>query len=319
MFIIPYIKKRLGISTHFSVKLFVRDLWNYLFTKGYKNSREWYFKWNKEYKPQLDLDHNLKKTILPNPVRIDILITCLPKDVDILPLTIKSIFEHIKHKIDTIYIVSPEGKEIQDYCKSNHYTFVNEKEVLGFDKNYIKYEVNGLDRSGWLLQQLLKLSGDTICKNEHFLVVDADTLFIKPRTFKIDKKTIIDFSDEYHLPYYRTYEKLLKLKHRSPVSFICHYMLFEKKKLRSLKLHIENIHKDKWYDAIINNIDPFESSSFSEFETYANFVLEKYRKEYILEYWFNKSLNRIESNIDTEITHLNHKYKTVSYHTYNMV
>lgn len=311
------IKKAFHVNTNFSVKLFAKDLWKYIFEKGYKDSREWYYKWHKEYKPQLNLDNNLKENILQSTIPIDILITCLPKDIDILPLTLKSVLEHIKHKIDTIYIVAPAGKEIQDHCTSNHYTFINEKDVLGFDKSYIKYEVDGLDRSGWLLQQLLKLSGDTICNNEHFLIIDADTLFIKQRTFKINKKTIIDFSDEYHLPYFRTYEKLLKLEHRSPVSYICHYMLFEKKKLKQLKKHIEFVNQCKWYDAIIKSIDPGESSSFSEFETYANFVLDKYRDQYILEYWFNKSLSKTNTTIENDISTYSKNYKTISYHTYN--
>lgn len=311
------IKKAFNVSVNFSVKLFAKDLWKYLFEKGYKDSREWYYKWNKEYKPQLRLDHNLKDTVLTSNIPIDILITCLPKDIDVLPLTLRSIKENIKHPIGSIYIVSPKGNEIEIFCRTNNCKFIDEMKVLGFDKTRINYKVNGLDRSGWLLQQLLKLSGDTICDNEHFLVIDADTLFIKPRTFKVNTKTIIDFSDEYHLPYFRTYEKLLNLKHVIPVSFICHYMLFEKNKLRSLKQLIEQTQQSSWHEAILNAIEHSEASSFSEFETYANFVLEKYKGQHIIEYWFNKSLSKTDNTIENDITTYSKNYKTISYHTYN--
>ena len=148
--------------------------------------------------------------------------------------------------------------------------------------------------------------------------MDADTFFIRDRVFEFKGKTVLDFSDEFCDPYYKTYEQLMGIKHEHKVSFICHYMLLEKKKLSALKKHIEKHNNLAWDQAIISLIDEEQNSYFSEFETYANYVLTKYPQEFKIEYWFNTSLSKTTSDYAEMLQEYQAKRtKSLSFHTYN--
>jgi hypothetical protein len=252
-------------------------------------------------------------------VAIDIIIPVIEKDLDILPHVVSYARKNIKHRINKIIIVAPESEKIIKVCKKLNLVFINENTVLSIQKSDISYACNGVDRSGWLFQQFIKLYADTISSSKYILVLDADTIFIKPIQFIIGNKKRIDFSAEYHLPYFDTYEKLTWFKHSYPVSFICHNMLFEPYKLRSLRLRVEKINKCTFIDAILNFIDSKELSFFSEYETYANFVLKKYKREYFYEYWHNVSLSKNKlDNLFEYINSINDmNIKSISFHSYN--
>ena len=52
------------------------------------------------------------------------------------------------------------------------------------DPTDIGLVVNGVDRSKWIYQQFLKWSGDDLAETTHYLVVDADTVLIRPQVFE---------------------------------------------------------------------------------------------------------------------------------------
>ena len=84
----------------------------------------------------------------------------------------------------------------------------------------------------------------------------------------------------------------------------------ERKKLQELRQEIEFCNDNcKWDDVILQNVDYSQCSGFSEYETYANFVLSKYPGKYFISYWFNKS-DVSFSNSYPDF------YKTVSVHSY---
>lgn len=260
-----------------------------------------------------------KKIVPLSPVKIDVIIPAHEKDSDVLPYVIDAVRKNVNHPIGNIVIVSYNAGKIQTVCKEKRCKFVNEDTVLPVTKDEIKYIVNGFDRSGWLFQQLLKLGGDHLSSQEHYLILDADTVFINPKIFEYKGKFIFDCSDEYHKPYFNTYEKLLGTRAKCPLSFVSHTMLIEKAKLENLRKEIENKHKTVWYEAIINNIDKTEVSGFSEYETYGNYVFSHYPKEIILEYWYNLSLKRSEvRNIESLKKRFSNKYKSLSFQSYNV-
>ena len=275
------------------------------------DSRTWHLSVLKRIQPLLKYGHCSSSSI-----PIDIIVTATEKDLAILPYTVQSVRSNVKHPIVDIFIISPDSDKIKSFCDKTKCKYLNEDTILPITKKDIDYSVKGNDRSGWLFQQLLKLNGDEICSQEYFLVVDADTVFIKPHVFLCKNKTLFSYSDEYHLPYFKAYHKLLGEEPKSCVSFITHHMLFHKTKLNALKRKIENTNSLLWYSAIIDNIDKTEMSAFSEYETYGNFVLSNYPHSTKMEYWFNLSLSRSEI---AEISRLAEKtrYKTLSFHSYN--
>ncbi|AKB45107.1 DUF6492 family protein [Methanosarcina vacuolata] len=251
-------------------------------------------------------------------IPIDILIPATEKDLATLPCTIKSVRLYIKHPITTIYVIAPDSEKIKSVCSKEKCRYLNEDAILPITKKDIDYKVKDIDRSGWLFQQLLKLSGDKICTQEYFLVIDADTVLLKPHTFLIKNKTLFMYSDEYHLPYFKMYKKIVGVEANSCVSFVSHQMLFHKPKLYALKKKIEENTQSSWYSAIINNIDKNETSGFSEYETYGNFVLSNYPQNIKREYFFNISLNSKKIvELDRIAINLSKKYRSVSFHSYN--
>ncbi|AET61281.1 hypothetical protein HPL003_22785 [Paenibacillus terrae HPL-003] len=246
---------------------------------------------------------------------IDVLIPAIDKDIATLPLVIDSLRHHVQHRIGTIYIVSPQSTGIRRLCTSKSCTFVDEKTVLPITKNHIRYGTARWDRSGWLYQQLLKMNGDKISKAPFFLVVDADTILIRPHAFRKDGKTIFYYRSWSQPEYFRTYRKLMGVKAPSPKSFVTHYMLFEKARLTRLKQVIEARHGKAWYNAIIQSIDRKKQFGFSEYETYANYLYSKQPSRMILRKSLNKALHsRASSLSQKQLDTFAKSHRSLSFH-----
>lgn len=222
---------------------------------------------------------------------IDIVIPAIDKDLETLPLVIDSVRKMVKHPLGTIYIVSPKSPRIQSLCKQKGCRFVYENTVLPITKKQIHYRTSRWDRSGWLFQQLLKLSGDSICSSKYYLVIDADTVLLRPHTFLSGSQTVVYYRNWSQPEYFRMHKKLLGVKHSCSRSFVSHYMLFEREKVKELKRAIEARHQIPWYAAVLKNIRRTSLYGFSEFETYGNFVFAKNPGKFIFKNTLNRSLS----------------------------
>ncbi|MEC0236416.1 DUF6492 family protein [Paenibacillus kribbensis] len=246
---------------------------------------------------------------------MDVLIPAIDKDMGTLPLVIDSLRRYVQHRIGTIYIVSPKSDRIRRLCASKNCTFVDEKTVLPITKKHIRYGTARWDRSGWLYQQLLKMNGDKISKAPFFLVIDADTILIRPHVFRKDGKTIFYYRSWSQPEYFRTYRKLMGVKAPSPKSFVTHYMLFEKAQLTRLKKIIETRHGKPWYNAIIQSINRKKQFGFSEYETYANYLYSKQPARMILRKSLNKALHSQASSLsEKQLDSLAKNHRSLSFH-----
>ncbi|MEK5026930.1 DUF6492 family protein [Paenibacillus sp. FSL M7-1046] len=246
---------------------------------------------------------------------IDVLIPAIEKDLATLPHVIDSLRRYVRHPISNIYIVSPNSSKIRNLCLRKNCIFVNESTVLPFTKKDIRYSSSRWNRSGWLYQQLLKMNGDHICRESHFLVIDADTVLIRPHRFRTGGKSIFYYRNWSQPEYFRTYRKLLGTAAPSPKSFVTHYMLFEKAKLAGLKRKIEARHGMSWHAAIIRSIDKKKQFGFSEFETYANYVYSGNSAAVILKNANNKSLKTSAASLGkAQIQKYARTYRSLSFH-----
>lgn len=250
---------------------------------------------------------------------IDVVLVATDKDYEVLPYVIDSVRLNIKHPITKIVIISPKSKSIEDLCKIKKCVFVDENTVLPLTKKDINYTVNGIDRSGWLFQQLLKWSGDKYANNDYFLIADADTVFCRPQIFIYENKVILSVCHQFcHTPYFDIYKKLLGVEIKPLINLTSHHLLFNKAILTELKHNIEKRSGTNWYTTIINNIDPNEGSFVSDYETYGQFFYSNYFDDCILEHWFNLSLSRSKyyDRIIKILRENNKRYKTISFHSY---
>jgi hypothetical protein len=298
-----YITDALIISSH---KAFLQERYFYfrVFKKNYVRYKYW-----------------IEPKRAASSLAIDIFIPVIEKDLNVLPHVIQGIKTHLKHPLKNIYIVAPNVDAIKNSAIQADCIFVDETTVCTITKKEINFLVNGYDRSGWIYQQLLKFNFDKIGSCEHYLVVDADTVFIRDICFEGGGKLYFDFSDEYHQPYFSAFEMLTGLKHSVPVSYIAHYMLFKKSLLRELKDEIEKRSGKSTERTIIGLRDKIkEYSYFSEYETYANYCTQKYPKMFRLRYWFNKSFKlemladfyKLKDEEQAE-------QKSLSFHSYNII
>lgn len=282
-------------------------------------SRKLTFLWTKHIKIWLKLDLN-QRGEGKSKKRVELVIPCLDKDLATLPIVVESLRRFLRHPLGNIYIVAPKNSNLLiEFCRKNNCQFINEELVAPFPKKNLVYKPQGLDRSGWVYQQLIKLNADTLVKTPNFLVWDADTLLVRPQAYFRKGKFIINHSDEYHLPYFENYKKLLNQEAKSKISFISHKTIMSKKVLGELKDKIEQESGKNWHTAIIDSLDQNEISSFASDEVYGNFINTYYPRSFILEYWFNNnflsrknmtSLNKIQKEAEQY-------FNSVSWHSYN--
>ncbi|OAB40776.1 DUF6492 family protein [Paenibacillus glacialis] len=256
-----------------------------------------------------------RKSELRSRTKIDILIPAIEKDLGTLPFVIDAVRKYVKHPIGHIMIVAPKKRRIMELCRRKGCKFINENTVLPITKKNINYRSTRWERSGWMFQQLLKLNGDTLSSSNFFLVMDADTVLIRPHIFRSGNKTIFYCRNWSQGEYFRTYRKLMGRQRSSSTSFVTHYMLFEKSKLRQMKKAIEARHHTSWYSAILRSMDKTKQFAFSEFETYGNFLHSTYPSGLIRKQALNKSLHMSVTQASrARVNSLSYKFRSISFH-----
>lgn len=136
------------------------------------------------------------------------------------------------------------------------------------------------DRAGWFLQQFLKMAYSGICRDNYYLVWDADTVPLHKIDYFEDELPVFITKKEYNEEYFRTIDKLFcgKVKRLDEnVSYIAENMLISKKLMQSMIDDIQHnilIPGTFFYEKILNAIEPdvLYYTGFSEFETYGNYV-----------------------------------------------
>lgn len=238
----------------------------------------------------------LRHKAMPEPDRatpVDVVITAIEKDLDVLPRCIEGIRRCIPHPIAAIYLVAPASEAMRSAARELGMEFVDERSVLGFGPKDLRIiTADGQNRSGWMYQQLLKLAG-TVGSSPFFLVIDADHILLRPHTF-IDTqgRTVMYRSSEYHRPYYGAMHRLLGIGKEEPLSYVAHKMMFDRSRLAQMCADIESRSGKKWHQAIIDQLDLTGPSPFSEYETYGHYLSPA---EKISLPWRQKTLRKADS------------------------
>jgi hypothetical protein len=202
---------------------------------------------------------------------IDVVIPVGPNDRDTAKITAMSIQKNILD-VRTIWIVSHEDLHISGT------TFVNESE-LNFKLQDIRTILKVDSRAGWYFQQLIKLYIPTLIPSilQHYLVVDADTFFLRPCRFVEDGRPVFNLGNEFHQPYFdhmqRLYPSLMK-----PMMYsgITHTLLYDRRWLKELISLVEEHHKGKiFWKIYLDEVDPDhkEKSGAAENELYFTYCI----------------------------------------------
>ncbi|MHC4213107.1 MAG: glycosyltransferase, partial [Planctomycetota bacterium] len=161
-------------------------------------------------------------------IPIDVLIPFEHCNIDNLDLVVKSVRQNLRHPIGQIILVGPSSDKVDAVCSETGCRFVSEDNIFKFNKTKITHIVNGQDRSAWLFAQLVKLAGDSICTQDHFLVLNGDTVLTRPQVFELEGKTLLLHTEDHHHGYFGLYKELFGIEASTPLPFSSPHMLFNK-------------------------------------------------------------------------------------------
>lgn len=218
----------------------------------------------------------------------DVIIPVAAKDISFVPRVIKYIRKNL-YGVDNIYIITNKSNFSKTLLKNHDCILLDEDSLLpGLYFLKTKELLEKLNKNisvGWYFQQFLKYAfGLSEYATKYYLSWDADTLPLREiRFFDQKEKPLFTKKYEYNENYFITIKKLLNIKRQVEFSFIAEHMLFDPAIIKELITKIEesSVFGNCWYEKIINagnyEINFF---TFSEFETYGNYVMVFYPDKY---------------------------------------
>lgn len=278
--------------------------------KGYGYATSWFLR--RFYYRFLKRHFQPRRHVGPDNLKqaLTVIVPAVEKDAPVLAHCLRSIREMIRQHLVEVWVVAPESASIRKIAAAENCKFVHEDTILPRPAAELKCR-------GWVLQQLIKLNASAFVSTPDYLVVDADTVFLRPQSFFRGGKSVLRYADQYELLYNRSLELVFGHPRRFPVSFVTHHMLFNAALVKELLHLIEQRFGRPWWEAILQEVDKGHPISFSEYELYGHFVLSQpgWKKKFCLEYWHGldrstENLAGLDAVRRTEAGHLN----TVSFH-----
>lgn len=222
---------------------------------------------------------------------MDVVIPISERDIN----TILKVSDYFFDNLETNKIVIIGKESLKNNFKdTKKYHFIDEDSLyqgLSYDniKNIIKkINSNAIRRTGWYLQQFLKMAYAYCCQDDCYLVWDSDTIPLKKITFKNNKNQYLySLKNEFYEPYFASMNTLIPKmsKRNTQGSYITEHMIFDVNIMKTLIKDMEDnddIEGSFFYEKILNSIKPevLSLSGFSEFETYGTYVFNFYNNEY---------------------------------------
>lgn len=259
-------------------------------------------------------------------MKYSLVVPSMPSDIKLLVTNIYWFFEYLP--ISKIVVIGPDS-----LCNilptDPRIDFMDESELLSYEKVSTLLGQRSDDplvkkRSGWYLQQFLKMAYALKCKDEYYLLWDSDTIPLQ-RIEIFDDRGVpyIDYKTEYFKQYFDTMSRLLPGYNKIfSGSFISEHMLINTNHMRELLCQIESnnfVGGMTFYEKIINAIEikHLSGSGFSEFETFGTFIYKNYRESYSFRRW--KSMRNggffytLDNMTDNARLWLAQKYHAISF------
>jgi hypothetical protein len=239
----------------------------------------------------------------------DILITVAEKDYNKLPFVLESIKKYLCG-FNEIHIVSPT--KIQ-FASSKTF-FHLDRDVVDFD--FSKFKGNIALRKGWYIQQFIKLF-QKVTSND-YLVVDSDVYFNrKVEIIENGNPCFLLGENQQHPPYFDFTKKVLGFGREFPHSFINEIMYFKRDIIEKM---ISPWSKEGFFEITVNALNQINhpTSSFSEYETYGNYVYKHFPEMYNVKYIKTKTLAKYRNWTKNELNATIEQYTDQDYDKISM-
>lgn len=258
---------------------------------------------------------------------IELVLVSTSKDFDILPYSIDFAITALgKYQLHGIQIIVPERD--LELCKKLRlpkdleFTVVNENDLVGavqFSKLTKFFE----HRNTWVLQQLLKVKAVQNSQADAVLILDSDTILLRPRPwFSASGSQILMPSFEFN-PYYYEFLSALGISEKIPEhTFISHHMIMQPHILNRILSNVGFAELDPLIDYICENSDRnVQSPICIEYELYGQSLIKSDHDPYFFERWANLSVSRRHSELFFKIPgikkFLGLFYNSVSFHSWS--
>lgn len=136
---------------------------------------------------------------------------------------------------------------------------------------------------GWYFQQFIKMAYALKCNDECYLVWDADIIPLRTISFKENEKYNLYYGGSHHMEYYEVMQILFghKVEPSREQTYVESFMLIDTACMRELLQMIvccKTTEGKSFWEKILYSIcpDKLSQASFSEFETYGEFMAWKY-------------------------------------------
>lgn len=251
---------------------------------------------------------------------VEIVIPCAEKDADLLVSVIAAAAANCRNPVSRVTVLIPDDSPAPDLHGQDLDVPVQidrDSEVLsGIDVSAALSDVPQ-DRRGWILQQLVKLAAAGKSDAPGVLVVDADTLLLRPRTWLAQGgRQILCLSQELHKPYRDHFAAVWGSAYAQKASFVTHHQLMQPAIVREM-FGDDLSGLATWIEAL----DPREPSAASEYHDYGTYLINRHPDRVVLARWGNVSARRSRPNESDvmAVALLQEKYPdalSVSMHSY---
>lgn len=255
---------------------------------------------------------------------IEVVVPCVAKDVDLLPLCLHGVLENCQNPIEKITIISNQEIVITDFDYNCQITVELETKVLPDFVLRAISELIPVEKRGWVTKQVLAMYVAYNSNAPGVLVIDADTVLTANRSFLNRGVQILLPVVEYNKYDADTTELTWPIAASLPVSFTAHHLLLQPKYVRSMFDSIGGLESGirKWL-ASTNQGESWKP--LSDMHSYSTWLIRNSPKSAVLARWGNlrvsrdnlQDLSRQDSkSIYREIESKYPKYMSVSFHHY---
>lgn len=252
---------------------------------------------------------------------IEVLLVAAAKDFSLLPLAARSALQHAGHPLSKVTFVVPERDLVGAEAIAATLDDISDLAVVSEDDVIPATTRSALraafaDRYGWVLQQLLCVASVAESSAAGVLVLDADTVLLRPRVLLSGGRQVLMRSLEHHDPYFAFLETLDARFVGARGSHVTHHMLQQPEVMRAILAAVCGGDVESLARSVCAGSRGGSVSQVSiDYELYAQGLLALFPDRHVDTKWCNVVVNRDRLG-SGELDRLAEHYCSVSLHDY---
>lgn len=217
------------------------------------------------------------------PSSADLVIIVHTKDLYKIPYLISNWKSKIIEDISSTILITNDPKAVTSEISKLVNQVISDDSF--FEVQQFKKLMHAHPNLAWYTQQILKIAARHY--SPKYIIIDADTLLLRPHKFFNDDIPIVRISHESGA-IYRKFENMIGLK-PDDRSYIPHMGSFSKETVSAYCSFIQRNSDIPWFEVIARFILD-NGGHYSEWNSFNKFILQKYQAD--TRYWLNKSESR---------------------------